>query len=48
MAKLVQLKTCWVWQYTLVTLALGRLRQNSHEFEDSLGYTVRIRLAMDM
>jgi hypothetical protein len=27
--------------YTLVILALGRLRQENHEFEASLGYTER-------
>jgi hypothetical protein len=29
----------WVWWFTPVILALGRLRQETHEFEASLGYT---------
>jgi hypothetical protein len=33
--------SCWVWWYTPVIPALGRIRQENHEFEGSLVYTVR-------
>jgi hypothetical protein len=31
----------WVWWYTSVIPALGRLRQENHEFQGSLGYIAR-------
>jgi hypothetical protein len=31
----------WVWWYTLVILALGRLRQDDLEMVASLGYIMR-------
>jgi hypothetical protein len=34
-------RTVWAWWYTTVIPALGKLRQEDQEFEDSLGYTVR-------
>jgi hypothetical protein len=33
--------SCWVWWYTLVILALGRLTQEDLKFKTSLGYRVR-------
>jgi hypothetical protein len=37
-------KFSWVWWCTPVIPILGRLRQEDHKFEDSLGYTVRAYL----
>jgi hypothetical protein len=31
----------WVWWFTPVLLALGRLKQEDHEFNASLGYIGR-------
>jgi hypothetical protein len=31
----------WVWWHISVIPAFGRLKQEDHEFEDSLGYIVR-------
>jgi hypothetical protein len=34
----------WAWQYMPIIPALGRLRQEDHKLETSLGYTVSLCL----
>jgi hypothetical protein len=41
--QVVHLKLCtsWAWWYASIISALGKLRQEDHKFETSLGYVER-------